>query len=238
MPTSRLIVLEESDYKDLLRQSHSTPEAVGAKNQAEPFDKNIVSSENPADPVTVKDPSPEPLEEVLVEEEEEKKEEKFSVKAVEDLPAPAQAPAQQLLSQLSRIPAFSFHPITGQISLHGQPLDYTLNQLLASTCRAGAKVDVPQSLINFLRQNGINKLRNKKIRLSQKHTWRNLYSSPVSTMTRKILAPTEASKRSSRLQKTADTRKSPRRTSKTFFDPRVPTPFIAPPADFTPGTRL
>lgn len=120
------------------------------------------------------------------------------------LAPPARPAALKLLSQLSQHADFSLNPITSEIIIQGQVLtNYTVGQLLKSTCQSRSKQLIPGQLLDYFRARGIKSFRNKAIRLPRAK-WTRQNDSQAYTTIRPVSAASEESKRFMRRHKPKD----------------------------------
>ena len=199
MSGNRLVVLDERDYDNLLTGRIPPPQAVPSTLDCPPAILRTSSEPSKDQPQLAPPKTPEETATQTTQEQEESvtndtNDHKSPLEdLVSSLTSSAQPAALDLLEKLSKIPGFSHDKISGNISIRGKPLDYTLGALLRATCRPSARDDVPRSLLLFLAEHGIHKFKNKKIR-KPRPQWRSLYSFPAST-TDPHPAPTEAPRR-------------------------------------------
>ena len=186
MPSKRLVVLDEQDYKDLISQSKKPCEETSAESKSEVVEpEDLKESKEKEEDSPPKETTPEPEKETSPEPPTESPPAPTTPEPVEKdsspldpflekVPKVAHPEALELLARLSKIPAFDHE--AGEIILGGKPVkNYSLKRFLATTCTKSANDNIPVPLRLFLRKNNIRKFRNKKIRLPPLATWENLH---------------------------------------------------------------
>ena len=162
MSSKRLVVLEESDYQDLLHPN----KLVETKNTQ--TDKPEDSPDLSQDPDQPEEPSEEP--------EGEPDEPDGDSAFLASVPKVAHQEAQNLLDRLKNLPSFDLDPESGEIKINGTKLDnYNIQRFLTATCTKSARDDIPVPLRLFLRKHDIRQFRNKRVRLPRAEKWKSQF---------------------------------------------------------------